>query len=113
MFHRIIRRLIPASHRTSAIELWGLARGQTPEGGIVGAVTDSKGRNGYGGICPVHQTRVKFFLYALSERISLTPGFQPTVAEREYAAHKVKSAEGGERDATLIAKGASLYGLYK
>lgn len=32
---------------------------------------------------------MEFVLYALSKKIPLTPGFQPSVAEREYGAGKL------------------------
>jgi phosphatidylethanolamine-binding protein (PEBP) family uncharacterized protein len=67
----------------------GVAAGQTPEGGIVGS--DSQGHSGYGGICPApgKTGAVEFVLYALSKKIPLTPGFQPSVAEREYGPGKL------------------------
>ncbi len=66
----------------------GVAAGATPEGGIVGA--DTQGHAGYGGICPGHgkTSTIEFALYALRTRIPLTPGFQPALAEHEYAAAK-------------------------
>ena len=67
----------------------GVGAGGMPEGGIVGS--DSQGRSGYGGICPARgkTSTVQFVLYALSKKIPLTPGFQPSVAEREYNAGKL------------------------
>jgi phosphatidylethanolamine-binding protein (PEBP) family uncharacterized protein len=79
----------------------GVAAGQAPEGGIVGA--DTQGHTGYGGICPQHGTTstIEFELYALSKRIPLTTGFQPAIAEQEY---------GGARLA--LGEAASTYALY-
>lgn len=79
----------------------GVAAGQTPAGGIVGATT--QGKAGYGGICPANSktSTVEFVLYALSKRIPLTPGFQPDVAEQQYGAGKL-----------LLGEGAVTYGLY-
>ena len=67
----------------------GVAAGQTPAGGIVGS--DTQGKNGYGGICPPHgkTSTIEFVLYALSKKIPLSPGFQPTVAESEYGSGKL------------------------
>jgi phosphatidylethanolamine-binding protein (PEBP) family uncharacterized protein len=67
----------------------GVAAGQTPEGGIVGA--DTQGHPGYGGICPPHgkTATIEFVLYALSKKISLSPGFTPAVAESEYGSGKL------------------------
>ncbi len=67
----------------------GVAAGATPEGGIVGS--DTQGHSGYGGICPPSgkTSEVEFVMYALSKKIPLTPGFQPSVAEQEYGAGKL------------------------
>lgn len=67
----------------------GVAAGQTPEGGTVGS--DSQGHTGYGGICPPHgkTSTVEFVLYALSKKIPLSSGFQPSVAESEYGSGKL------------------------
>ncbi len=67
----------------------GVAAGQTPAGGIVGA--DTQGKNGYGGICPPHgkSSTIEFVLYALSKKIPLSSGFAPTTAEREYGSGKL------------------------
>jgi hypothetical protein len=66
----------------------GVAAGKTPEGGIVGS--DTQGHSGYGGICPEHgkTSTIEFVLYALKKPISLSPGFQPAVAESEYGSGK-------------------------
>ena len=66
----------------------GVAAGKTPQGGIVGS--DTQGHSGYGGICPEHgkTSTVEFVLYALKKPISLSPGFQPDVAESEYGSGK-------------------------
>jgi phosphatidylethanolamine-binding protein (PEBP) family uncharacterized protein len=67
----------------------GVAAGRTPEGGIVGS--DTQGHAGYGGICPARgkTSAMEFVVYALSKRIPLTPGFQPSVAEQEYGSGKL------------------------
>jgi phosphatidylethanolamine-binding protein (PEBP) family uncharacterized protein len=67
----------------------GVAAGKTPEGGIVGS--DTQGHTGYGGICPAHgkTSTIEFVLYALSKRIPLSPGFQPSIAESEYGSGKL------------------------
>ena len=66
----------------------GVAAGKTPQGGIVGS--DTQGHSGYGGICPEHgkTSTIEFVLYALKKPISLSPGFQPDVAESEYGSGK-------------------------
>jgi phosphatidylethanolamine-binding protein (PEBP) family uncharacterized protein len=66
----------------------GVAAGKTPAGGIVGS--DTQGKSGYGGICPERgkTSTVEFVLYALKKPISLSPGFQPAVAESEYGSGK-------------------------
>lgn len=66
----------------------GVAAGQTPAGGIVGA--DTQGHSGYGGICPPHgkTSTVELVLYALRKQIPLSPGFAAAVAESEYGAGK-------------------------
>jgi Raf kinase inhibitor-like YbhB/YbcL family protein len=67
----------------------GVAAGKTPEGGIVGS--DTQGHAGYGGICPAHgkTSTIEFVLYALSKRIPISPGFQPSIAESEYGSGKL------------------------
>jgi Raf kinase inhibitor-like YbhB/YbcL family protein len=79
----------------------GVSAGHTPQGGIVG--TNAQGHAGYGGICPKRgaTTRVAFLLYALSKRIALTPGFQPSVAEHEYGSQGLR-----------VGRAASTYGGY-
>jgi Raf kinase inhibitor-like YbhB/YbcL family protein len=79
----------------------GVAAGQIPQGGIVGS--SAQGRAGYGAICPPHgaTSRVEFDMYALSARIPLTKGFQPSVAEYEYSRQKL-----------LLGKVATTYGGY-
>jgi hypothetical protein len=66
----------------------GVAAGKVPAGGIVGS--DTQGHSGYGGICPQHgkTSTVEFVLYALKQRIPLSPGFSPTTAESEYGSGK-------------------------
>jgi phosphatidylethanolamine-binding protein (PEBP) family uncharacterized protein len=72
----------------------GVAAGQTPEEGIVGS--DTQGHSGYGGICPEpgKTSTIEFQLYALSEKISLLPGFTPSVAESEYGGHNLILSNG-------------------
>lgn len=66
----------------------GVAAGQMPAGGIVG--TNTAGKAAYGPICPDHgrTDTIEFVMYALRKPISLSPGFSPTVAEREYGSTK-------------------------
>ena len=77
----------------------GVAAGKTPAGGIVGS--DTQGHSGYGGICPEHgkTSTVEFVLYALKKPISLSPGFQPSVAEGEYGAGKDLLGSPADTDA--------------
>jgi Raf kinase inhibitor-like YbhB/YbcL family protein len=67
----------------------GVAAGQTPKGGIVGTNTDGKAT--YSPICPPKgkSDTIEFVMYALSKKIPLTPGFQPTTAEADYGSHKL------------------------
>jgi Raf kinase inhibitor-like YbhB/YbcL family protein len=67
----------------------GVAAGQTPKGGIVGTNTDGKAT--YSPICPPKgkSDTIEFVMYALSKKIPLTPGFQPTTAEADYGQHKL------------------------
>jgi phosphatidylethanolamine-binding protein (PEBP) family uncharacterized protein len=67
----------------------GVAAGKTPPGGIVGS--DTQNHAGYGGICPARgkTSTIEFVLYALKKKIPLSPGFQPSVAEREYGPGKL------------------------
>ncbi len=67
----------------------GVAAGQTPKGGIVGTNTD--GKAAYSAICPPKgkSDTIEFVMYALSKKIPLTPGFQPTTAEADYGSHKL------------------------
>jgi phosphatidylethanolamine-binding protein (PEBP) family uncharacterized protein len=66
----------------------GVAEGKLPQGAIVGANT--AGKAAYSAICPApgHTDTIEFVLYALKKPISLSPGFQPAVAEHEYGATK-------------------------
>jgi phosphatidylethanolamine-binding protein (PEBP) family uncharacterized protein len=68
----------------------GVAAGQTPQGGIVG--TNTEGHAAYGAICPAHgaTTRVEIVMFALSKRLPLTTGFQPSTAEYEYSRQKLR-----------------------
>lgn len=79
----------------------GVAAGQTPAGGIVGS--DTQGHSGYGGICPPHgkTSTIEFVLYALSKKIPLSPGFQPSAAEQAYGAGKL-----------LLGEAATTYAVY-
>ena len=72
----------------------GAAAGRAPEGAIVGS--DTQGKSGYGGICPApgKTSTIEFQLYALSEKISLSPGFTPSVAESEYGSHNLILSDG-------------------
>ncbi|HEY8304685.1 MAG TPA: hypothetical protein VIG42_08885 [Solirubrobacteraceae bacterium] len=67
----------------------GVAAGQTPAGGIVG--TNSAGKATYSPICPAKgkSDTIEFVMYALSKKIPLSPGFQPSMAEAEYGSHKL------------------------
>jgi phosphatidylethanolamine-binding protein (PEBP) family uncharacterized protein len=67
----------------------GVAAGQVPPGGIVG--TNSAGKAGYSPICPAHgkSDTIELVMYALKKKISLSPGFQPSMAEAEYGAGKL------------------------
>jgi Raf kinase inhibitor-like YbhB/YbcL family protein len=79
----------------------GVAAGKTPEGGIVGS--DTQGKSGYGGICPEagKTATIQFTLYALSKKITLTPGFTSSLAESEYGQGKL-----------LMGEAAVTYGTY-
>jgi Raf kinase inhibitor-like YbhB/YbcL family protein len=78
----------------------GVAAGQTPEGGIVGS--DTQGKGGYGGICPPagKTSTIQFTLYALSKKIPLSAGFQPSLAEEEYGQGKLLMGEAATTYAT-------------
>jgi phosphatidylethanolamine-binding protein (PEBP) family uncharacterized protein len=67
----------------------GVAAGQTPKGGIVG--TNTAGKAGYSAICPAHgkSDTIEIVMYALSKKIPLSPGFNPTTAEADYGQHKL------------------------
>jgi Raf kinase inhibitor-like YbhB/YbcL family protein len=67
----------------------GVAAGQIPKGGIVGTNTDGKAT--YSPICPAKgkSDTIEFVMYALSKKIPLSPGFQPTTAEADYGSHKL------------------------
>lgn len=66
----------------------GVAAGKLPAGGIVG--TNTAGKAAYSPICPDrgHTDTIEFVMYALRKPISLSPGFQPAVAEHEYGSTK-------------------------
>jgi Raf kinase inhibitor-like YbhB/YbcL family protein len=78
----------------------GVAAGQTPAGAILG--TNTAGKAGYSPICPASgkSDTIEFTLYALKQKIPLSPGFQPTVAEREYGAGNL-----------LLGQTATTYGI--
>jgi phosphatidylethanolamine-binding protein (PEBP) family uncharacterized protein len=78
----------------------GVAAGQTPAGGIVGANSD--GNAAYSAICPGHgkSDTIEFVMYALSKKIPISSGFQPTTAEADYGQHKL-----------LIGQAAVTYGI--
>jgi Raf kinase inhibitor-like YbhB/YbcL family protein len=78
----------------------GVAAGQTPAGGIVGANSD--GKAAYSAICPGHgkSDTIEFVMYALSKKIPISSGFQPTTAEADYGQHKL-----------LIGQAAVTYGI--
>jgi hypothetical protein len=67
----------------------GVAAGQTPAGGVVGKNT--AGKSAYSAICPAagKSDRVEFVMYALSKKLPLTTGFEPSTAEAEYGQHKL------------------------
>jgi phosphatidylethanolamine-binding protein (PEBP) family uncharacterized protein len=67
----------------------GVAAGQTPKGGIVG--TNTAGKAAYSPICPApgKSDQIEFVMYALSKKIQLSPGFQPSTAEADYGQHKL------------------------
>ncbi len=67
----------------------GVAAGKVPAGGIVG--TNTAGKAGYSPICPAagKSDTVEFVMYALSKKISISPGFQPDVAEGQYGSGKL------------------------
>jgi phosphatidylethanolamine-binding protein (PEBP) family uncharacterized protein len=67
----------------------GVAAGKVPPGGIVG--TNTAGKAAYSPICPDKgkSDTVEFVMYALSKKLSLSPGFQPSTAESEYGSHKL------------------------
>ena len=67
----------------------GVAAGQMPKGGVVG--TNTAGKIGYSSICPAagKSDTVEFVMYALSKKINVSPGFQPSQAEAEYGQHKL------------------------
>lgn len=71
----------------------GVAAGSVPAGGIVG--TNTAGKAAYSPICPApgKSDTVEFVLYALSKKITLTPGFQPDIAESQYGSQKLLLGE--------------------
>lgn len=67
----------------------GVAAGKVPPGGIVG--TNTAGKAAYSPICPAKgkSDTIEFVMYALSKKISISPGFQPSIAEAQYGSHKL------------------------
>jgi phosphatidylethanolamine-binding protein (PEBP) family uncharacterized protein len=67
----------------------GVAAGKLPPGGIVG--TNTAGKAAYSPICPAKgkNDTIEFVMYALSKKISISPGFQPQIAEAQYGSHKL------------------------
>jgi phosphatidylethanolamine-binding protein (PEBP) family uncharacterized protein len=67
----------------------GVAAGQTPKGGVVG--TNTEGKAAYSPVCPAHgkSDTIEFVMYALSKKLALSPGFNPTTAEADYGQHKL------------------------
>jgi Raf kinase inhibitor-like YbhB/YbcL family protein len=67
----------------------GVAAGHTPQGGVVG--TNSSGKAAYSPVCPAkgRSDTIELVMYALSKKLSLSQGFQPTQAEAEYGSHKL------------------------
>jgi phosphatidylethanolamine-binding protein (PEBP) family uncharacterized protein len=78
----------------------GVAAGKVPPGGIVG--TNTAGKVAYSPICPAKgkSDTIEFVMYALSKKLPLAPGFQPTKAESEYGSHKL-----------LMGSAATTYGI--
>lgn len=66
----------------------GVAAGKLPAGAIVG--TNTAGKAAYSPICPAkgHTDTIEFVMYALKHPISLSPGFQPSIAEHDYGSTK-------------------------
>ncbi|MFZ2113159.1 MAG: hypothetical protein WAU77_05440 [Solirubrobacteraceae bacterium] len=67
----------------------GVAAGKVPAGGIVG--TNTAGKAAYSPICPAKgkSDTIELVMYALSKKLQLSPGFQPTSAEAQYGSHKL------------------------
>jgi phosphatidylethanolamine-binding protein (PEBP) family uncharacterized protein len=67
----------------------GVAAGKVPPGGIVG--TNTAGKAAYSPICPAKgkSDTIEFVMYALSKKISISPGFRPAAAEAQYGSHKL------------------------
>ncbi|MGA9874908.1 MAG: YbhB/YbcL family Raf kinase inhibitor-like protein [Solirubrobacteraceae bacterium] len=67
----------------------GIAAGKLPPGAIVG--TNTAGKAAYSPICPApgKSDTIEFVMYALSKKISISPGFQPDVAEAQYGSGKL------------------------
>lgn len=67
----------------------GVAAGQTPEEGVVG--TNTAGKAAYSPICPTKgkTDTIEFTMYALSKKLNVSSGFQPSQAEAEYGQGKL------------------------
>jgi phosphatidylethanolamine-binding protein (PEBP) family uncharacterized protein len=67
----------------------GVAAGKLPPGAIVG--TNTPGKAAYSPICPASgkSDTIEFVMYALSKKISISPGFRPDVAEAQYGSGKL------------------------
>jgi phosphatidylethanolamine-binding protein (PEBP) family uncharacterized protein len=67
----------------------GVTAGKVPAGGVVG--TNTAGKAAYSPICPAKgkSDTIEFVMYALSKKLELSPGFQPSSAEAQYGSHKL------------------------
>ena len=67
----------------------GVAAGQTPAGGVVG--TNTAGKAEYSPICPEKgkTDSIQFVMYALSKKVNVSTGFQPSAAESQYGQGKL------------------------
>ncbi|HEX5309500.1 MAG TPA: hypothetical protein VFW38_10530 [Solirubrobacteraceae bacterium] len=78
----------------------GVAAGQTPAGGVLG--TNTVGKVGYSAICPDRgkSDTIELVMYAMSKKLKISTGFDPTSAEAEYGQHKL-----------LLGQAAVTYGI--
>jgi phosphatidylethanolamine-binding protein (PEBP) family uncharacterized protein len=60
----------------------GVGAGKVPERGVVGA--NAEGKATYAPVCSPKGGWIEFQLYALSNQIPLSPGFQPSEAQSKY-----------------------------